>query len=246
MVGTDRRPLDDTPTSQIIRRSHNNRLGAVFSSLQGFWEARHRAIAAGGTTGPVRRDAYTVILFNSGVTTALSHDFTSTPAQLLNVVLGYRASGGTNFHDAIATAQRSMESHWSTERYVDGSRRIWPGLIVSYNSAPIIIFLSDGECSLSDNTMQDLCRRAIALGYAIKGVLCVRNANKVDARKPVSFHAVAFGPSSGQLQRMAQIAIDVESRAPPDPLNPHALVPSSYHEALDTVGPFFLQCCTRY
>ena len=34
---------------------------------------------------------------------------------------------------------------------------------------------------------------------------------------------------------MAQIARDVENGVPPDPLNPHARVPSSYHHALDTV-----------
>ncbi|KAH9918172.1 uncharacterized protein BXZ73DRAFT_53080 [Epithele typhae] len=198
MDGGDRRPLDNTPTTQLIRRTHNNRLGAVCSSLQGFWEARHNAVTAGGGAG-ARRDAYTVILFNQTSTTALSHDFTNVPSQLLNTVLGYHASGGTNFTDAIAMARRSMESHWSTER------------------SPIVIFLSDGECSIADNTMQDLCRRSIALG------------------KPLSFHAVSFGPSAGQLQRMAQIAHDVEITAPRDPLNPHAHVNSSYHEALDTV-----------
>ena len=117
MTCNDRRPLDNTPTTQAIRRTHNNRLGAVYSSLQGFWEARHRAVAAGAAAGAARRDAYTVILFSHEATTALSHDFNSTPAQLLNVVLGYRSSGGTNFTDAIAAAQRSMEAHWSTERY---------------------------------------------------------------------------------------------------------------------------------
>ncbi|KAI0751604.1 hypothetical protein C8Q80DRAFT_1158354 [Daedaleopsis nitida] len=188
----DRRPLDNTPTSQLIRRSHNDRLGAVYSSLQAFWEARHHAVAAAG-------DAYSVILFDHTITTAISHDFQSAPIDLLNTVLRYRADGGTNYTAAIQSARTLLERHWSNER------------------SPVIIFLSDGECAIADEVMQDLCRRSIALG------------------KPLSFHSVAFGPSTGTLRRMAQIARDVESRAPPDPLNPHAGVPSSYTEALDTV-----------
>ncbi|KAI0723140.1 hypothetical protein C8Q76DRAFT_671490 [Earliella scabrosa] len=196
----DRRPLENTPTSQLIRRSHNNRLGAVYSALEGFWEARHHAVAAAaGNAGAVRRDAYTVVLFESSVSTVIDHDFRSEPANLLNTVLRYGSTGGTNFTGAIQTAKSLVERHWSNER------------------TPVVIFLSDGECSIADETMQDLCRRSIALG------------------KPLSFHAVAFGPNTGTLRRMAQIARDVESRAPPDPLNPHAGVPSSYTEALDTI-----------
>ncbi|RPD81278.1 hypothetical protein L226DRAFT_549908 [Lentinus tigrinus ALCF2SS1-7] len=198
---SDRRPLNNTPTSQLIRRTHNNRLGAVCSSLQAFWEARHQAMAAAaaGNGGAVRRDAYTVILFNHGVTSAIAHDFRSAPVDLLNALLRHRADGGTNYTAAITAARTSMENNWSTER------------------SPVIIFLSDGECSIADETMQDLCRRSIALG------------------KPLSFHSVAFGPRTDSLRRMAQIARDVESRAPPDPVNPHAGIPSSYTEALDTI-----------
>ncbi len=117
MSYTDRSPLPNTPTSQLIRRAHNNRLGAVCSSLYGFWEARHQAVAAAaGNGGPVRRDAYTVVLFNSGVTNAITHDFRSAPADLLNAVLRHHAGGGTNYTAAIAAARASVENHWSTER----------------------------------------------------------------------------------------------------------------------------------
>ena len=30
---------------------------------------------------------------------------------------------------------------------------------------PVIIFLSDGECDLSDEVMYDLCRSAVRAGY---------------------------------------------------------------------------------
>ena len=35
---------------------------------------------------------------------------------------------------------------------------------------PVIIFLSDGECGVTDQTVQTLCRSALRLGSAI---LCV-------------------------------------------------------------------------
>lgn len=55
-------------------------------------------------------------------------------------------------------------------------------------------------------------------------------------RRPLSFHAVSFGPSNQSLRRMAQIAREVESSAPRDaslPANAH--IESSYAEALDSV-----------
>ncbi|KAH9912631.1 uncharacterized protein BXZ73DRAFT_56103, partial [Epithele typhae] len=198
----DRLPLDNTPTTQLIRRRHNDRLGAVCSALHGFWEARHHAVtaAAGRNAGALRRDAYSILLFNTSVITAATHDFHSNPTALLNLLLAHESDGGTDFITALESAKACMEANWSTER------------------SPVIVFLSDGEAELEDETMQDVCRRAIALG------------------KPLSFHGVAFGPDAGGiLRRMTQIARDVESRAPPDPLNPHAAVPSSYNEAMDTV-----------
>ena len=59
------------------------------------------------------------------------------------------------------------------------------------------------------------------------------------SRKPLSFHAVSFGQdnTSSSLRRMAQIAQEVQSKAPRDPLAPAAAtVQSSYSEALDTVS----------
>ena len=58
-------------------------------------------------------------------------------------------------------------------------------------------------------------------------------------RRPISFHAVSFGPdtSSTYLRRMAQIALEVQNDRVDDPPYPtSANVPSSYTEALDTVS----------
>ncbi|KAI0921705.1 hypothetical protein AcW2_006594 [Taiwanofungus camphoratus] len=197
MGGSDRRPLGNTPSTNLITRRHNHRLGAVYSSLDAFWLARQIVTNVGGHGAPIRRDAYTVILFDHNISPSVVHDFSSTPNQLLNAVLQFNSGGGTNFTAAIQAAQSHMEQYWSNER------------------SPVVIFLSDGECSIADETMQNLCLRSIALG------------------KPLSFHAVSFGPRSAVLQRMAHIAIDVQNRAPPDPLHPVPM--SSYAEALDSV-----------
>ncbi|KAF8548768.1 hypothetical protein OG21DRAFT_684156 [Imleria badia] len=196
MKFTDRRPLPNTPATARIRAASNNRYGAVLSSLHSFWTARATAVAS---SNAARRDAYSVVLFDHGVDTPIVNDFTSTPDQLLGALLGFPTNGGTDFDLAIQRTGAIMERSWSTERF------------------PVIIFLSDGECSIGDAVMQDLCRTAVRLG------------------KAVSFHAVSFGPdgSSMYLRRMAQIAQNAQNNAPRDPLAPAGV--SSYTEALDTV-----------
>ncbi|KZP16668.1 hypothetical protein FIBSPDRAFT_794044 [Athelia psychrophila] len=197
----DRHPLPNTPVTNLIAGRSNNRLGAVLSSLHSFWSSRHAAVTAGAQNAN-RRDSYSVILFDHTMINPLTHDFSSSPDQLLAALLPYGAAGGTDYTSAIQNAQAVMERNWSTER------------------SPIIIFLSDGECSISDQTMQNLCRAAVQRGRAL------------------SFHAVSFGPdrAAPSLRRMAQIAQDAQTNAPRDPLMPaEAIVKSSYSEALDSV-----------
>ncbi|KAG1719879.1 hypothetical protein EDB19DRAFT_1966852 [Suillus lakei] len=196
---SDRRPLPNTPASDRITRRSDNRFGAVLSSLYYFWSARAAAIS--GQQG-ARRDSYSVILFDMSTTNAIVNNFSSSPDQLLDTMLPHSAHGGTSFTAAVQQARSVMEQHWSTDR------------------SPVIIFLSDGECHIADQPVQDLCRSAIRLG------------------KPLSFHAVSFGSgrSSTYLRRMSQIALDIQNNAPRDPLVPlGATVASSYTQALDTV-----------
>ncbi|KAH9027352.1 hypothetical protein EDB84DRAFT_1500330 [Lactarius hengduanensis] len=204
MSNIDRRPLDNAPATDRIRERADNRLGAVYSALYSFWSARHTAVTTDQQTIGARRDAYSVILFNATTKNVVVNDFTSSPDQLLDIVLNEQTEWGTNFAAALQAGQEVMAVNWSTER------------------TPIMIFLSDGECRLPETDIQDLCRSAIQHG------------------KPLSFHAVAFGPDGQSydytLRRMAQLALEIQRKAPPDPLFPAAArIPSSFTSALDTV-----------
>jgi hypothetical protein len=113
MGTTDRQPLPNTPATARISAFSNDRYGAVLSSLHSFWTARATAIASSNAS---RRDAYSVILFDDAVETPIVNDFTSTPDQLLDVLLGFGTGGCTNFSLAIQETQAIMECTWSTAR----------------------------------------------------------------------------------------------------------------------------------
>lgn len=159
MDGGDRRPLSGTPVTNLIARSHNNRIGAVYSSLYTFWNARHSAINGAGN----RRDAYSVILFDDTGYAPVTNNFTSTPDELLNLVLPHGARGGTDYDLALRQVQTCMTNNWSTERYVIAAQYRASDVIIGYRS-PVIIFLSDGLCGVQESNVRDLCRGAIALG----------------------------------------------------------------------------------
>ena len=122
MSSCDRGPLADAPMTNRIRKTANNRLGAVYSALYGFWSARHAAVTAGRQSSVgARRDAYSVILFESKARSILTNDFASTPDQLLDAMLAYRTGGGTNFSEALRAGGAVMKANWSTERLVSWS-----------------------------------------------------------------------------------------------------------------------------
>ena len=95
--------------TDLIQQVADNRLGAVYSALYGFWSFRHDAAAT-------RRDAYSIVLFDDATTHVLTNDFASTPDQLLAAVLRHQIGGGTNFTAALRAGQTVMEQNWSTER----------------------------------------------------------------------------------------------------------------------------------
>jgi hypothetical protein len=122
MSWADQSPLPNAPGANRIIAKANSRLGAVFSSLHSFWIARQAAFDRNPRPiGRSRKDAYSVILFNSEPTTCVENDFASSPEELLTAVLEHEASGGTDFTRALKKAHEVMISYWSNERYVRAS-----------------------------------------------------------------------------------------------------------------------------
>lgn len=116
-------PLPATPVTPTILRRHNDRLGAVYLSLHGFWKSRQTALINPGGRGQgqassPRRDSYSVLLFNHSVTKSFENDFQRTPENLVQCLLQYEADGGTNYESAIIETEAVMRRHWNTERYV--------------------------------------------------------------------------------------------------------------------------------
>jgi hypothetical protein len=115
MGSQDRQPSPGIPSTLTIAARSNNRLGAVYSALHSFWMARQTAINNSG--GSARRDAYSVLLFESFTKrTSINNNFSHTPDQLLQKLLPHSIRGGTNFEAALTLAQDMMQTHWSTER----------------------------------------------------------------------------------------------------------------------------------
>jgi hypothetical protein len=117
MAEDDHLPPHGTPATARIAAACNDRLGAVYSALYAFWSSRVAVHGQGGQVA-LRRNAYSVVLFDHTVATVVENDFQSSPDQLLDTVLRYHADGGTNYDQALAAAQGVMERHWSTDRYV--------------------------------------------------------------------------------------------------------------------------------
>jgi len=64
------------------------------------------ATAQQATSESVRRDGYSIILFNHSTSNVVTNDFTSSPDQLLDAVLDYGPGGSTNFTDALTLLRR--------------------------------------------------------------------------------------------------------------------------------------------
>ena len=152
-------------TNRIVQRA-NNRLGAVYSALYSFWSARHAANAISQQDAPARRDAYSIILFGESVSNVVTNDFESSADQLLDAVLEYQADECTDFTIALRSARTVMEQYFSAERYAQGAFENFP-FAYDVDRTPVVIFLSDGECEISDQTMQEFCQSAVDLGSVI-------------------------------------------------------------------------------
>lgn len=238
-------PLPATPVTPSILRRHNDRLGAVYLSLYGFWHSRQTALSAPGSRNqapsrvvPARRDSYSVILFDHTVTRCFENDFRSTPENLLQALLHYEANGGTDYDMAIKETEAVMRANWSTERYALSQLPFSKLMLtlVKISCCHLPFRWRMWHFGYNDAYAVSCCYIARVSMYSFAHFPLIHE--RIDfSRKPLSFHAVSFGPSNQCLRRMAQIAREVELTAPRDPLLPaNSHVESSYAEALDSVG----------
>ncbi len=93
-------------------------LGTLYSALHTFWSGHPANTPVDQQTTSTRRDAYSVILFNHLTKNALVNDSTSSPDQLLGVLLTEEAEGSTNFAAALRAGEAVMVENWSPERLV--------------------------------------------------------------------------------------------------------------------------------
>ncbi|KAF8270147.1 hypothetical protein EI94DRAFT_1723596, partial [Lactarius quietus] len=210
MSCADQPPLPNAPGANRIKSKANNRLGAVFSSLYGFWIARQ---ATFDRIAQSRKDAYSLIFFDSEATTCIENDFTSSPEQLLTTILQHEAGGNTNFTRALKRAHDVMISYWSSER------------------TPVVIFLSDGWCDIGDECVYGICRDASRRGKP----LSFHSVGFGRGIVPTAFSSYGtrwiISPSS--LNRMVEIAQEVQQTVPQDRQTVN--IPSSFTDALDTI-----------
>ena len=210
MSNSDTRPLQNSPVYEKICARMNNRLGAVYSALYSFWSARQAALG-------LHPDANTVILHAEGTQFVCQNDSTRSPSELLDLLLPNRPYGGNSFGKALKAADTAISKWWDDAR------------------PPVIIFLSDGIASIADSAVRKLFQRT-----AQKGCVIVFNHNApsqshITCRKGLSFHAILFGPknTSVRMRQMVAVALDAQSQTPK-----LMCAPSSFHEALDSVGSF--------
>jgi hypothetical protein len=161
----DRQPLPNAPGTDRITRTANDRLGSVFSALYNFWLARQDAIDSNTRQEGARKDAYSLIFFNHESSTSIENDFTSSPDELLTAALPYMADGGTYFTGALERARYIMNSHWSAERYQNVLEKRICNIYTMHCRTPIVIFLSDGESSIADQPIFDICHAAVLRGF---------------------------------------------------------------------------------
>ena len=198
----------------------NNRLGAVYSALYNFWTARQAAVGC-------QRDTNTVILHAENAEFVCESDTTRSAGELLDLLLPKGPQGGNNFDKALQAANLAIFSGRDNGR------------------PPVIIFLSDGIASVSVGSVQRLFRTATG-----KECVALRQIFNSQAHvlysQGLSMHAILFGPkkTSTRMEQMIAVARDAQSTTPA-----LACAPSSFHEALDSVGRFTgsrLALCSIY
>ncbi|EUC62868.1 von willebrand factor type A domain protein, partial [Rhizoctonia solani AG-3 Rhs1AP] len=176
---------DITPQPTPIRarlasEECDNRYGAVVSALYSFWKSREGHQVTSSSV--VREDHYSVVAFDDEAEARVENDWRLTTNQLVDKLIPQEhvSCGGTDFEKAIEVAHEVLERSWSSQR------------------APILVFLSDGEGWINEESIRNLCNLSVKLGQAL------------------AFYAISFGldTESDPLRLMVSVAEQVFQSAP--------------------------------
>ncbi|KDN34398.1 hypothetical protein RSAG8_12515, partial [Rhizoctonia solani AG-8 WAC10335] len=158
----------------------DNRYGAVVSALYSFWKSREGHQVRPSSV--VREDHYSVVVFDNKAEARVENDWRLTTNQLVDKLIPqkYVHGCGTNFEEGIKVAHEVLEKNWSSQR------------------APILVFLSDGEGWIEEESIRNLCNLSVKLGQAL------------------AFYAISFGPDSesNSLRLMVSVAEQAFQGAP--------------------------------
>lgn len=113
-----------------------------------------------------------------------------------------------------------MIDNWSTERTVSLSISC-VCLTATIHRTPVMVFLSDGQSSVKEKTVIHLCRSSATRHGWITLHHFRRIANEL-VRKPLSFHAVSFGPNGESASTITVARCPpTDSSASPSHFSPH-------------------------
>ncbi|KAL5634326.1 hypothetical protein ACGC1H_002410 [Rhizoctonia solani] len=165
---------------RLVSENCNDRYGAVVSALYTFWKSREGNQVRSSSV--VRADHYSVVVFDNKAEARVDNDWRLTADQLVEKLIPQKSvdGWGTEFEEAIKVAHEVIESNWSSQR------------------APVLVFLSDGEDRIQEQSIRNLCTLAVKLGQGL------------------AFYAISFGndSESDSLRLMVSVAEQVFNGAP--------------------------------
>ncbi|CAG8578190.1 5341_t:CDS:10, partial [Racocetra persica] len=135
----DNKPLQNTPVYNLLIAQHNNRMGAVYSAVYSFMEAR-LAAQARSQLQSTNKDTVSLILFNGEVIVPFENHVLTDSKMMLNQMLPHGARGGINFNLAIQKAGSLINNYFDPAR------------------VNVIIFLSGGGCSTPKSQLEQICK----------------------------------------------------------------------------------------
>ncbi|CAG8632178.1 3585_t:CDS:2, partial [Ambispora gerdemannii] len=179
MSYSDCKPLGQKTQTSRLLYNHQNRLGAVYEAVYTFIETRKNSRKATRVgLSAIDRDITSLILFDDAATVVFENQSLSNTEQLLSKMMKFNANGGTSFHAGINKAAEIVEKYHDRQK------------------TNVIIFLSNGECSVPESGLRSLCQREVKKGA------------------PLYLYTVMFGSYENQsLQQMADIETEYLPRS---------------------------------